>query len=482
MIRISDNFKTDDKKLAALYEGAKSSLMGGVKQFGDYCLAVRSSEDDRVSAATEIMSAETLARYDIETALECVRAFLATLREDGRMAGEIVKKQDGIFCDYSRLSGFCIAEEALSLFYMSKKKELTYLGRVYDALKRFDGYLWNTHDCNRNGFLELFSEKELAYGVDPERYTPVKKNEDGEVSEISPFPVETGLFNAFAYRLKRTLGQIAEHLKNGEAEKYSIEADRLFEEFKKRFWSEESAACYDRDYRGEPISYLGMENLFMMYYGAFDKDMAESFVNKHLINPDEFFTKFPLPEIPADLGGMVWGATYRKMIKALERYGFNRELAAIGEMVLGGLCEMPAFTELYDPGTCEPIKKNVCADYVPTATAVIELIARFYGVSLDLDRVIWGAKGHNGESTSEYSFGWGSDTYSVFAERETSSGFINGKLLFTVTNGVKVVTDWFGDEPEVLNITSDTIDCIFVYRDRTYSFTLEPNGVWTPQM
>ena len=36
MIKISNSFKTDDKKLAALYEGARSSLLGAVKQFGDY--------------------------------------------------------------------------------------------------------------------------------------------------------------------------------------------------------------------------------------------------------------------------------------------------------------------------------------------------------------------------------------------------------------------------------------------------------------
>ena len=480
MIRISDSFKTDNKKLAALYEGARSSLMGAVKQFGDYRLAVRSSEDDRVSAATEIMSAETLARYDIETALECVRAFLVTLREDGRMAGEIVRKQDGIFCDYSRLAGFCVAEEALSLFYMSKKKELTYLSRLYDGLKRFDSYLWSTHDCNKNGIIELFGEKELAYGVNPARYAPISSSEDGWTSEISPFPVETALMTSFTYRLKKTLGQIAELLKNGEADKHFEEADKLFEALKKNFWVADSAVCYDRDYRGSMIPYVGMENLFMMYYGAFDREMARSFVKKHLTNTDEFFTRFPLPEIPADLGGMVYGATYRRMIRALERYGFNTELAVLGDMVLGGLSEMPAFTELYDPGTCEPIKKNVCADYVPVATAVIELIARFYGVSIDFDNIIWGAKGHGNEGSSEYSFNWGSDTYMLYAERETSSGFINGKLLFTVTNGVKVTTDWFGDEPRVTNVTSETLDCVFVYRDRTYSFTLEPNNVWVP--
>lgn len=480
MIKISDSFKTDDKKLDALYRGARSVLLDAVKPFGDYKLAVRSSEDERVNAASEIMCAETLARYDIETAIECVKAFIMTAREDGRIAGEIVKKQEDIFCDFSRLAGFCIAEEALSIFYMAKKKELTYLDRLYDALKRFDAYIWSTHDCNGNGLVELFSEKELADGVNPARYAPIVSSDNGRISEISPFPVETALMASFVYRLKATLAQIAGLLENGEAEKYTEEADALFASVKKNFWISEAGVCYDRDYRGSMIPYVGIENLDMMYYGAFDSEMAEEFVKRHVMNPDEFFTRLPLPDIPADLGGTVRGVTYRKMIRALERYGFYNELAQLSKLVLDGLSEQNAFTEYYDPGTCEPIKKQICADCSPTAAAVIELVARSFGVSVDFEDVIWGAKGHKGENTSEYSFRWGGDTYSVYSESETTSGFINGKLLFTVTNGVRVATDWFGDLPRVTNITAETLDCVFVYRDHTYSFTLEPNQFWKP--
>ena len=92
-----------------------------------------------------------------------------------------------------------------------------------DSTTRFDAYIWSTHDCNGNGLVELFSEKELADGVNPARYAPIVSSDNGRISEISPFPVETALMASFVYRLKATLAQIAGLLENGEAEKYTEE-------------------------------------------------------------------------------------------------------------------------------------------------------------------------------------------------------------------------------------------------------------------
>jgi len=39
------------------------------------------------------------------------------------------------------------------------------------------------------------------------------------------------------------------------------------------------------------------------------------------------------------------------------------------------------------------------------------------------------------------------------------------------------VTDFYGDDPWVANVTDEEIDGVFVYRDRTYSFTLAPNEI-----
>ena len=483
MIKISDSFKTDDKRLAALYEGARSSLLGAVKPFGDYQLAVSDSDSDKITLDSEIMSAETLARYDVEKALDCVKAFALTQREDGRLACEILKDRDEIVCDYSRLTDFCFAEEALSLFYMTKKKELSYLDMLYDMFKRFDEYLSDTHDPNDNGLIELLHEKEAGEDELSARYTGLGDAAKGR----SPFPIESGLMTAFSYGLKRSLACVSDILGNGEAAAYTAEADRLFENIRESFWDFEREACYDRDRFGAHIPTLTLDNLFMMCHGAFDREMADAFVKRHLLNPEEFYTELPLAILPRNYAAFsndelfrrnspVRSVTYRRAIRALEKYGYYTELTELSKRFISAVSESMAFTEHYDPITGAPSRKNICADYAPTASAVLEMIARFYGISVVFDEIVWGALGHEGESTSEYSYKWGGDLFTLSSEADTSSGFVNGNRLFTVTNGVRVVTDWFGNKPKVINITDRELDCVFVYRNQTFSFTLAPNN------
>lgn len=488
MIKISDSFKTDDKKLAALYESARSALVGAIKPFGAYNLAVISSESDKMTLASEIMSAETYARYDVATSMECVRVIEMTQREDGQLACEIIKNQDEIYGNYWGLSGFCFVEEALSLFYMTKKKEKEYLDLIYRMFSKFDDYIWGTHDYNKNGLPELISEKETVEGAVSARYAPLTVKEDGKVREISLFPIETGLMAAFAYRLKMALCEISLLVKDGRAEIYYDEAQRLRENIKANLWVEENSACFDRDYRGSIINSLSLDNLFMMYYGALDKDMADAFVKNHLLDPEEFYTNLPLPNFPIKspefsndahhrYGGQVRGVTYRRAIRALEKYGYYTLLTDVSKRFIDAVSDSMAFTEQYDPFTGAPSREKICADYAPTASAILEIIARFYGVSVVFDDVVWGALGHEGECSSEYNFKWGGDTYTLSAEKLTSTGSINGSLLFTITNGARVITDWFGDNPRVVNIADKTFDCVFVYRNQTFSFTIEPGEI-----
>ena len=485
MIKISDIFKTDDKKLSALYGGARSSLLGAVKPFGDYNLAVSGSESDRVTLASEIMSAETLGRYDIESAIDCISAFAATQRDDGRLASAVFRKKEGIFCDYGGLAGLCFAEEALSLFYMTKKKELIYLDKLYDMLEKFDDYLWITHDINGNGFVELLDQSETVEGDFAPRYTPTEIFSGGKEKEVSPFPAELVSVSAFCYRLKKTLAEISSIIGNGRAEAYEAEANQIKKGIRSYFWNPQKSACYDRDFKSRAMETLTADNIAAMYYGAFEQDMADEFLKKHLLNENEFFTYLPLPSLSASdkvfsndanirWGGQVMGITYRQAVRAFEKYGFYSEFTRVAKRFLDSVSGSMAYTEQYDPFTGAPIKEKICADYAPTASAVLEIIARFYGVSVVFDDVIWGCLGHEGDNFSEYEYKWGSDVYRLSAEKNTSTGFLNGKLLFTVTNGVRVTTDWFGNNPVVVNVTDEPLDAVFVYRDKTFSFTAEP--------
>ena len=230
-----------------------------------------------------------------------------------------------------------------------------------------------------------------------------------------------------------------------------------------------------------------INNLSLMYYGIADGEMAKRLMEEHFLNPAEFWGEMPLPSVALnspwlkkeeELGfcNLSHSLIYRRAIHALENYGYYAALTKLGKRFLAALESCNGFPRGFDPRSGEPTSKT--EHYMPAASAALEFIKRFWGVAVDKETVCFGALGHEEGVTSEYHFVWGGDEYTVQAEQETTSGFISGKHLFTVTSGTRVFTDIYGMSPRVVNVTDRTLDCVFVHRNHTYSFTLEPDGVW----
>lgn len=489
MIKTATSFITDNKYLQAIYDSAERVLLSSVKAFGDRRVLTTSPDAEIMTLNSEVLGAATLAAYDTEAAMNTVKAFLATQREDGRFADGIRCHDGAISAEYDALTGFCFAEEALGLYYLTRKKDDEYLDALLSALERFDTYLWEHHDLNFNNCLEVFSETETEEGVGTGRFTPIKVDHYGEVREVSPFPIESGDLMASNVAIRHTIARI--YALRGDFENaklWNLKAIDVQAYLKQSLWVGGAGACFDRDYRGSIMDVLSINNLFMMYYGAFDREMANAFVTSHMLDPKGFATAMPLPSVAfsdrhfvnddrPNFNGQPRGMSYRRAIGALEKYGYFSLLTDIGGKLLFAVRD-GSFTEQFNPFTGEPVRKSAQSEYMPTASATLEFIARFFGVCQQLDRLHWGALGHTDGYTSEYAFTWGGDTFRLIAETDTSSGFIGDKPLFTVTNGMRVITDLHGDRPRVVNVTKEAIDGVLVYRDRTYSFSLAPDEVF----
>jgi hypothetical protein len=102
-----------------------------------------------------------------------------------------------------------------------------------------------------------------------------------------------------------------------------------------------------------------------MYGGIYTQEMADAFIKEHLLNPEEFWTKYPLPSIAANdkyfhvsrdysncakevyeiLGeesdiddnswsGPIEGLTYQRSIDALLNYNHHAETVLIGKRLV----------------------------------------------------------------------------------------------------------------------------------------------------
>ncbi len=481
MIRTSADFQTDNKKLDQLYRRATELMSASLTPFCD-----RRSLTDRpfgrdASLLSGILGAETLASYDFPAALDCVMGFLVSGRPDGRIASRLAAREDTVYPKYDKLTGLCFIREAIELFYLSRKKEVPYLDRLYRTLLALDAHLWAGHDMEEDGCLALRDENDSEDAGMAGRFPRLSLIQSGDTHTVSPFPVASVDMMAMAFAVADGLSVCATLLKNGQEKGWADKAEAIREKLRAGLWNESAGACFDRDYRGGTIETLTLSNLMLLYHGAADREMADRIMQEHLLNPKEFFTAMPLPTVAANdrafdvgEGGRVKTLNIRRAIRAFENYGYYVPLAELGRRYLRALVESETFPALFDPHTG-------CAEgdgYTPAASCALEFIKRFWGIYVQGDTVCFGALGTERDDTSTYRFLWGSDEYTLFAERKTTSAFLLGKHLFTVTRGTRVFTDMYGDDPRVVNVTCEPIDCVFVHKSRTYSFTLTPGEIW----
>ncbi len=486
MIHTNVSFRTTDKRLDRLYACAKDTLLSAVKNFGDRKLLTDSPSGHTATLNYSLMSAETLADYDTNVAIDSVRAFLVTPRKDGRLASALSCKDTRIYPSYETITGFSFAEEAVKLCYLVKNKNSAYSKQLYDTLCQFDAYLWKMHDQNANGSLEIFHESEAEEDVGADRFPSIIGMKNDEEHSDSPFPVESFSLMAEAYSIRATLSELALMLgKKEEATAWLEKANTVAKKIRGFLWLGGFHACFDRDYRGGILSALSINNLQLLYFGAADQPMADALVKHHLRNKEEFWTPMPLPSIARnhslfdpqnEFCGNPRGVTYRRAIPALEKYGYYSLLTELGKKLLCATGEDALFPVTFDVLTGCPQNTDREAQYVPTASAVLEVIKRFFGVYADRETVCWGCLGP-GDVSSEYRFTWGNDVYLVKAGNGVTTGSINGERVFTVTEGTRVFTDLYGGSVRVANVTDEAIDCICVCRDQTFSLHLEPNEV-----
>ena len=102
-----------------------------------------------------------------------------------------------------------------------------------------------------------------------------------------------------------------------------------------------------------------------MYWGSITQEMADRFVKEHLLNPNEFWTKLPLPSVAVNdplfrnvttnnWSGQVEALTYQRAIRALEKYGYDELLPVLGRKLFEAIGEKCVFVQQYDPFTSVP--------------------------------------------------------------------------------------------------------------------------------
>lgn len=291
---------------------------------------------------------------------------------------------------------------------------------------------------------------------------------DAWEAEIPPrgceaVPIASMDVMSYSYSCRSVLAEISRMKNQKEDERlWAKKSLQVLQRMKEYLWDEAKGAYFDKDKHHRQMPILIHNTLRTMYWGSITQKMADRFVKEHLCNPNEFWTRLPLPSVAVNdpmfrnvttnnWSGQVEALTYQRAIRALEKYGYYELLPKLGNKLFKAIGENCVFVQQYDPFTSVPSSIALEGEqdaYGPAMLSVLEYISRMYGVHIDKETICWGSCG---KRDTEYEQEWNNINYRIVNDGAYAEAFLNGKKIFSVPSGKRVITDYRGN---ILNVQS----------------------------
>ena len=455
-------FKTEDENLQALYDEAEKRLKGNLREFGRRPVLVEGAGYEKIWLETQPMGGEMFYKRDNSGAsLNNILLFMEKQRSDGRLPGSI-KCEDGILIpEYNKLQGFCFAEPAYDMYFLTEDRE--YLDMLAATLEKFDAWLWTNRDSDGDGCLESFCVYDTGEdGAVRYKDAPNYWDKDAPPTEYEAVPMASSDIMSWSYSARETIAKICRiKKKDAAAAKWHKQALDVRKAMEAYLWNDGRQALFDRYKNHEMQRTLTHATLKAMYWGSLSEAKANSFVKRHLLDHDEFWTAMPLPSVAANdpdfrnipennWSGQCEALTYQRAIRALENYGWERLLLPLGEKLFGAVGRDMAFVQQFDPFTGGASLNDVSGGqptYGPAILSVLEYISRIYGLQRKENMIYWGFK--QGPAY-EYVQVLNDAEYRICHSGRIFECFLDGRLLFSAGCDGRIVTDLQGKDAKIV--------------------------------
>lgn len=467
MVHTEVTFQTSDTLLQKLVNTAVMKSQKNLKDFAGQTVLIEGGGYEKIWLETQPMGGEMYAKRNINAGLNNNLLFMECQREDGKIPGSIAMIEGVLTPQFNKFQGFCFPAPALNMFYLAGK-DMQYLELLYSTLERFDAYLWKVRDSDNDGCLETWCKYDtgedhaMRYGDAPDAW-----EEEVPPKGCQAVPIASIDIMSFSYSARETLAEISRIRKDdGMFEFWIKKAKEVQKKIRDYLWSKERGACLDRDKNHKVMPVMMHNSLRAMYWNSLMPDMAERFVNDHLLNPDEFWTNMPLPSVAINdplfrnvttnnWSGQVEALTYQRAIRAMDNYGYEWILPRLGRKLFEAIGEQCVFVQQYDPFTMKPSLVSLEGEqdaYGPAMLSVLEYTARMYGVHIERECLYWGTVGGQ-ESTYEQI--WGERTFRIENTADGAVAYVDGHRKWKAGANLKVITNLEGDILKVVKYDRD---------------------------
>lgn len=206
----------------------------------------------------------------------------------------------------------------------------------FQKLKRYEEYWFRHCDADQNGL--CFWDGSDHSGMDNQA---LRLGYDG-VMEYEGVDL-----NCYLVREWWAMAELAAELGNqAEARAFKARGDELARKIDEVFWCEEDGFYYDRsEITGELNRVKAATGFFPMWLGTAPKERVQRLVQEHLLNPEEFWTPYPVATwaknetgfYPGRKGdecswmGAAWAPVNYIVFHGLLNYGYKKEAGMLAD-------------------------------------------------------------------------------------------------------------------------------------------------------
>ncbi len=394
---------------------------------------------------------QVFARIDPVLAKEELRQFIRYQAPDGYLPYKIIPKGPG---DRSIGYGW-IAFAAWHLALLDN--DVAWLRQFYSPLARWIEWMGRYRDANKNGIYEAWSPGDMGQDFSARfQGLPLHVKNLRIPPEGTPTPYDAPDASGLMHLEMLSMAEIAELIgKPTEAQLWRKRAAELRARVNRYLWDPETECYYDRDSKGKFVKMVGVVALRAINGGLPTEPMAKRLFERHVLNPKEFWTPYPLPSFalneplstpdkPNVWSGPTMGLTVLRAPYGFERYGRNIELREVLRRFLAAVVRQRVTYQQYHPVTGQGGAAKEVVLYSPTAAVVLDATARLYGIVPRARFLEWNAALPQGSKQSSFEMDLSGHTYRLTCDPSECSGWVDGKRRFTARAPVTIATDRAG--------------------------------------
>jgi len=286
--------------------------------------------------------------FDVEACKESIECFTDNISPRGSMPGTLF--------DSHRSGEGQAPVMSLAAWQVFKKcGDKDWLGRIYPGLAAYYKY-WKRYHSSTRGFCMFYNAGQI--GDNDVRFDAVYGRQQGNEAI---YGFESPDLSAFFVVELRCLSHMARALGRWEeADDLARQADELAAKIVDAFYFPEHAMFFDvREGTREIFSGTKGPNMFLPLWAGvpLPTDEVKKVVERHMLNPDEFYRDLPFPSVSYDnpsydpngyWRGRMWPHIVYLMIQTLWRQGYHAEAELTAKRLLALLGKHPWLHENFN--------------------------------------------------------------------------------------------------------------------------------------